>query len=116
MSRQFRAKKPQRAKELSLAWRNKNIERVREGNRLAHKRFIEKLTPQELKAWQREKSRKAKENKIERVGGIEAFRAKENERLKNYYKNNPAAYEKAKQQNKLRMREKREKLKQEKQA
>lgn len=109
-SKNFRLKNPSRACELTKAWRAKNPEKVKQ---FQHQRYLRRkasMTPDEYKAWQREKNKQAKERKIAQIG-IKAYRAQERERVKRHYENNPQALQRNRERNKERMRLKRQQQK-----
>jgi hypothetical protein len=106
----FRNKNPKRAAELSKSWRDRNPEAVK---RFQHEKYLRRkatMTPEQFKAWQREKNAAAKARKIALIG-IEAYRSSERERVKKHYANNPDTLKRNREKNKESMRLRRQKEK-----
>ena len=112
-SKKWRHENPKRAFEISKAWRNRNPEAVKQMQNARYLRQKFAMTVEEWKIYQREKNRKAKARKIEKIG-IDAYRAAERERVKRHYAANPEALKRnrANQKESARLRRQQKKEKQ----
>lgn len=111
-SKKWRENNREKAREISRKWMRENRDKRNAALRLHFEKLKAKLTPEELKAFYREKNQKAIASRKARLG-IEEYRRQERERLNNWYKNLPPdVLEMKRAQSRERSRLRREKIKQ----
>jgi hypothetical protein len=83
-AQKFRIQNPERAKECSRNWRNKNKDAVNAKAREKYTQWRKTLSDEEFKAFNREKNRKSREKRFAKFG-IEKAREMERERRRKSY-------------------------------